>query len=307
MSLQNNRLIAVTAGAVVLVAASTFGAVAAKLVTSADIKDQTIKKIDIKKDGVGGSEVKDESLKVKDLSDAARAELKGNTGPTGARGPAGPAGPVGPAGAAATFAGKDWSIIDRNVLAGGDAYLRAGPSAGTTVAPPLGIGSLGIRDGGAADKAAFGNQVAFLGNPLSGVNAVGFSVFTTGENRAQNPENLPNITVEIDPTGSASTTAPNFSSLVFNPVDATANAWTTIDASTAQRWSLTGAAGTTANCTLATLCTLDQVKDAWPDASILTVGIGKGTDAFQFSGAVDALRWNATTYDFEPLGVTATP
>jgi hypothetical protein len=304
MSLRNNRVLAVTVGAAVLVAASTFGAVAAKLVTSADIKDQTIKKIDIKKGGVGGSEVKDESLKVKDLSDDARAKLKGNTGPTGARGPAGPAGP---AGAAATFAGKDWSIIDRNVLAGGDAYLRAGPSAGTTVAPPLGIGSLGIRDGGAPDKAAFGNQVAFVGNPLSGVNAVGFSVFTTGENRAQNLENLPNITVEIDPTGSANTTAPNFSSLVFNPADATANAWTTIDASTAQRWSLTGAAGTTANCTLATLCTLDQVKAAWPNASILSVGIGKGTDAFQFSGAVDALRWNATTYDFEPFGVTATP
>ena len=83
MSLRNNRFVAVTAGAAIIVAASTFGAVAAKLVTSADIKDQTIKKIDIKEGGVGGSEVKDKSLKVKDLSDGAQKKLKGNTGPAG--------------------------------------------------------------------------------------------------------------------------------------------------------------------------------------------------------------------------------
>ncbi|HET6652320.1 MAG TPA: hypothetical protein VFH10_06735 [Nocardioides sp.] len=93
MSLRNSRVVAITAGAAIIVAASSFGAVAAKLVTSADIKDQTIKKIDIKKGGVGGSEVKDKSLKVKDLSDDARAKLKGNTGPRGPQGPAGPAGP----------------------------------------------------------------------------------------------------------------------------------------------------------------------------------------------------------------------
>ena len=91
MSLRNNRVVAITAGAAIIVAASSFGAVAAKLVTSADIKDQTIKKIDIKKGGVGGSEVKDKSLKVKDLSDGAQKKLKGNTGPAGPAGPPGAA------------------------------------------------------------------------------------------------------------------------------------------------------------------------------------------------------------------------
>src|SRR5262245_18387303 len=93
MSLRKQRVTAVAIGAAVIVSASSFGAVAAKLVTSADIKDQTIKKVDIKKGGVGGSEVKDKSLKVKDLSTDAQAKLKGNTGPRGPQGPAGPAGP----------------------------------------------------------------------------------------------------------------------------------------------------------------------------------------------------------------------
>ena len=72
MSLRMNRSVAVIAGAAVLVAASSFGAVAAKLVTSADIKDETIKKVDIGKSAVTSSEVKDKSLKVKDLSPKAR-------------------------------------------------------------------------------------------------------------------------------------------------------------------------------------------------------------------------------------------
>jgi hypothetical protein len=300
-NLFRSRTVAVVAGAALLVTlGGVSGAVGAKLVTSADIKNQTIKKVDIAKDGVGGSEVKDRSLKVKDLSSDARAKLKGSTGPAGARGPQGPAGPPG---AGATYQGADWSTIDRNTIGGGDAYLRAGPSSGTDVSPPLGVGSLGVRTGSNADKAAFGNQVDFVGDALAGVNTVSFSVFTTGENRAVSPENLPNVTVEIDPD-SSSATPPNFSSLVFAPADAPANVWSDIDATTAERWWLTGDAGTSTGCTQADFCTLDQVQAALPNASVLSVAIGKGRDS-AFSGAVDKLVWNTTTYDFEPFGVTA--
>jgi hypothetical protein len=91
MSLRNNRFVAVSAGAAILVVASSLGAVAANLVTSADIKDQTIKKVDIGAGAVGGEEVKNNSLKVKDLSSGAQEKLKGNTGPAGPAGPQGPA------------------------------------------------------------------------------------------------------------------------------------------------------------------------------------------------------------------------
>ena len=98
--LRNNRIISVAVGAAVLVAASSFGAVAAKLVTSDDIKNQTIRKADIGKGAVGGSELRDGSLKVKDLSTAARKKLQGDTGPAGPRGAQGPEGPKGEPGVA---------------------------------------------------------------------------------------------------------------------------------------------------------------------------------------------------------------
>ena len=59
MSLRNNRLAAVAVGAAVLVGASSFGAVAGNLVTSDDIKNQTIRSVDIGKDAVGLERVED--------------------------------------------------------------------------------------------------------------------------------------------------------------------------------------------------------------------------------------------------------
>ena len=42
----------------------------------------------------------------------------------------------------------------------------------------------------------------FVGDPLSGVTTVVYSIFTTGENNDQNPDNLPSVAFEIDPQGS---------------------------------------------------------------------------------------------------------
>ena len=47
---------------------------------------------------------------------------------------------------------------------------------------------------------------------------------------------------------------------------------------------------------------LNYLDDTGDDATILTAQISKGRD-YAFSGAVDALKINAETYDFEPLGV----
>jgi hypothetical protein len=83
-------------------------------------------------------------------------------------------------------------------------------------------------------------------------------------------------------------------------------AWTNIDASTAQRWFLTGDAGLPANstCNQTTYCTLAQAKASFPTATVGTIQITKGRDV-EFSGAVDALVVNAKTYGFEPFGVTS--
>src|SRR5581483_8599661 len=102
--------------------------------------------------------------------------------------------------------GAHWGVIDRNTTGSGIAELRAGPYgsfAFPNSKPPTGVGSLGIEvsdnatsGSPSAEKVAFGNEVDFRGNPVSGLSKVGFRVFQTGENAAINPRNMPNITLE---------------------------------------------------------------------------------------------------------------
>lgn len=269
-TLLNNKTTAVAAGATVLAVLAGGVGFAAERITSSDIKNNTIRSAD----------VKDNTLKLKDLSAWTKRQLKSQEEP---------------------YVGPHWSIVDRNVIGNGDSYLRSGPGG----EPPGGIGSLGIRTGSGTDKAAFGNEVDFAGDPLADLTEVSYFVYTTGENNDPNPENGPNVTFEVDPTGTGDSTAPNYTSLVYVPTALTANDWTELDASTAQRWYMTGAAGTAAGCTQASYCTLEKVKSEFPNATLLTAQITKGRDA-AFSGAVDMLTIGSTTYDFEPLGVTAT-
>jgi hypothetical protein len=257
---------------------SRFGAVAtgsvaiALLSASAGYTAGQIGSNDIQDDSIRSIDIKDGTIRTRDLSENALR-----------------------------FQGADWSIVDRNVIGNGDSYLRAGPDGA-----PFGDGSLGIRTGSPDDKAAFGNQVAFGGDPLSGINTVAYSVYTTAENNARYAENGPSVVFEIDPTGGGDTTAPNYSSLVYTPTAAASNDWTKLDASGADRWWLTGAAGASSGCTQASYCTLDEVKAAYQNATLLTAQITKGRD-YAFSGAVDGLQINSTVYDFEPGGVKETP
>jgi hypothetical protein len=302
-SFLRSRTVAVVAGAALLVTlGGVSGAVGAKLITSGDIKNGAVKKADIGRKAVGRSEIRSGVVGFGKLgSGVNRAIDEGKTGPQGPAGPRGPQGPAGPA-SSTTYAGPEWSVIDRNTLENGDAYLRAGPSSeafGAPFAPPLGEGSLGLRTGSGSDKIAFGNQVDFAGDALSGLNTVKYSVFTTNENIDIAAGNLPNVTLEIDRDSTNS--ALDYSSLVFTPPAQDAG-WHEIDASTASGWYLTSPG--TSGCTQSSPCTLAEVKADLPDAAIQTVALAKGRDN-AFVGAVDALVWNSTTYDFEPFGVTA--
>ena len=186
-SMANGRTLTLVACASILAIAAGGGAVAGSLITSADIKDKTIKKVDLAKNAVVTKKVKDGTLKLKDL-DKATQDAIAQGGPQGPAGPPGATGPQGPKGDAgsATYLGPNWSVVDRNVIGSGDAFLRSGPSVGATAGPssrpPMGIGSLGIRTGSPDDKAAFGNQVDWVGTSLSTISTVSFYIFTTGEN-----------------------------------------------------------------------------------------------------------------------------
>lgn len=306
--------VAVIATGALFVGAVGGGAVAGTLITSADIKDKTIQTGDLKKNVVKTQKVKNGTLRIADLDKKAQDALKkvgppGPAGPTGpAGGPAGPVGPQGPQGPKgepgdSSYTAVNWSLIDRNVIGDGDAYLRAGPSMGQ-IKPPMGDGSLGLHTGNASSKVSFGNQVRWVGDELSTIDRVSYWVFTTGENIGAAPAgnvNLVNFQVEVNPHLNGRT----YTTLVYLPVQS-APGWKEQDASTEARWYFTGGTGTDTGCNEVTYCTLADAKAAAPAATILTVQLNKGRD-WAFTGAVDALRINDSIFDFGPTGVAEVP
>ena len=226
---------------------------------------------------------------------------------------------------AAPFAfGQDkpehWGVVSRNTIGSGIAQLRNGPAVivqpgGQESDPPFGKGSLGIEVTGcpqqataaSQEKVDFGNEVDFYGNPLSGLTAVGYYVFQTGENASHrcsgdvgnsNPNNLPNIHIEV--TGAAGTT---YTTLVWVPdgTGLTVNQWSPyIDATTNGQWYFTGTAGTNSGCNSGTMCSFAHAVSF--GGNILSIAVGKGRD-YTWVGAVDGLRINKKSYDFEADGV----
>jgi len=265
---------------------------------------------------------------------------KGDTGPAGPTGPQGDVGPPGPQGipgpaSAATYTNPEWSVVDRNTNGSPVAALQGGPFVGAAAnqKPPFGVGSLGMTVAGAPnfsagppdqrESAQFGNQVDFAGMDFDTITALGFHVFTTGENNGRGTPNMPSIKFEIDPNLESPSSQSGFSTVTFTPANSTSNQWSGyIDATMAPAstsglgFTMTGGASAAQNatppgtgCNLATPCTFDELKtrlnDGGTPAKIATFAVGKGRD-FAWSGAVDGLRLNGTVYDFEPFGVQET-
>jgi hypothetical protein len=211
-----------------------------------------------------------------------------------------------------------WGIVTRNTIGSPVAELRYGPYGsfgvtGPASRPPFGTGSLGIETADAAtaqappsEKVDFGNEVDFLGDPVLGLNQIGFHVFQTGENATISARNMPNIRLEIDPNLTLNPS--NYTTMVWNPPAApVVNRWSGyIDATTSGDWYFTGAAGVTTGCNQVTTCTFTQAKaslnDGPPAPIIYTLAVGKGRDN-NWVGAVDGLRVNASVFDFEFFGV----
>ncbi|MFE2126953.1 hypothetical protein [Streptomyces amritsarensis] len=209
-----------------------------------------------------------------------------------------------------------WGVITRNTIGSPVAALRNGPFGsfgvqGPSARPPYGRGSLGIEVADSStslnppsEKVDFGNEVDFYGNPVLGLNQVGFHVFQTGENISYGgPGNMPNIRFEINPNLTAAP-ATTYSTMVWVPGPSpVTNRWSPyLDATTTGLWYLTGNAGAVTGCNQTTMCTFQQLKTALNDGgtqpTIYSVAVGKGRD-HMWIGAVDGLRINNTVYDFE--------
>jgi hypothetical protein len=308
----NSKVLAV--GVIAALLAGTTGAVGASLVKSGNIKNGTIK--------------------LKDLNKKLRKKLNrsGAVGPRGPQGPQGPPGETGPSTPGADFDAGNWGEIARNTIGSPHVALRAGPFGsfgvtGDAGAPPYGEGSLGISvadDATAAtpssEKAAFGNEVDFLGDDVTAIDEIGFHVFQTDENtdvggNEATPRNLPGITFELDPNVGGASAGVNYTSLVYLPEAVTTdNRWSGyIDAAAAGGdWFFTNAtlAGQT-GCNQTTYCDWDGIKAALGDSenadppAVYTLAVAKGRDN-RWVGAVDGLRVDDDVFDFEPLGVSVT-
>ena len=97
--LKNRGVALVVSATALALIAGGGGAVAASLITSADIKDKTIQTVDLHKNAVTSPKVKDRSLKMADLNQYVQDAIEeagpqGPKGDPGARGATGPAGPT---------------------------------------------------------------------------------------------------------------------------------------------------------------------------------------------------------------------
>jgi hypothetical protein len=213
---------------------------------------------------------------------------------------------------------ENWGVSVRNTIGSPVAELRDGMSSrltpgGVLTEPPYGTGSLGIAVSvypGAAvgpgeskqEKADFGNEVDFFGEPIADLTEVGFHVFQTGENVTRGgPDNMPNIRFEIDPPGPSS-----YSTMVWIPdpvLPSEINQWSGyLDATATGGWYFTGSFGATPPCTQADPCPFSVAKTKASGGTVLSVLVGKGRDNM-WIGAIDGLRLNRTIYDFERDGV----
>jgi len=313
-------------------------ATAASLITSSDIKNGTIKSEDIKDGYVKSSDIKNGAIKNEDIKKTAitmdrfskstqnkinKAGTPGAAGATGAQGPAGPQGLKGDKGdkgdAGPTLSSGNWGVQNRNTIGSPSAFLRSGPSTPAVgpipaQAPPFGTGSLNLVVSGTPtvpdaenEKAAYGNEVDFVGDSFQDLTAVGFHLYTTVENiDAGGTDNLPSITLEVDPNKEG--VDDNFASLVFFPEPIVPLRWSDyIDATTTGLWGGTGPPFTGTPCDInGTRCSFAALKamldDGGDPAIIATVAVSKGRDN-SWQGAVDGLKINNTVYDFEETGV----
>ena len=217
-----------------------------------------------------------------------------------------------------------WSVITRNTIGSPVADLRNGPFGsfgvqGSAARPPYGRGSLGIEVADdstslapPSEKVDFGNEVDFFGDPVLGLEKLGFHVFQTGENIAYGgAENMPNIRFEID-ANLNTLPADNYTTMTWVPDAApVTNRWSGfLDATSTGYWYFSGAEGAATGCTQATECTFAEAKAALNDGGdapvIHTAAVGKGRD-HMWIGAVDGLRINRHIYDFEADGVRTRP
>ena len=157
-SVTRSRGVVVLAAAAVLAVSAGSGAVAGAMITGADIKDRSIEARDLDRGSVTTTKVKNNTLKLKDLSDEVTAKL-GVQGPRGVAGPAGPAGAKGDKGVSG-LEGAKYSTLTYLNGGGGSATVACADDATesqkyTAIAGGVQGGTVDTQDDGFAINSSF--------------------------------------------------------------------------------------------------------------------------------------------------------
>jgi hypothetical protein len=247
---------------------------------------------------------------------------RGATGAHGPRGETGAQGPKGDPGGPASLPRLPWGVVGRNTIGSPAASFRVGPWGRTsgyaaTVPPPLGDGSLGVHvegvngSGSSAEKLSFGDETTFADLPIRSIATLSYWVYAAED--VFTNHSLPTLSIEANPdaNGASYTTLvylPDGSTAPSAPSPRTLSSWQKYDTLAAgNRWhSTTDLDPTTTLCQVSNPCQFfDLVAQTGSSARIsFSLAITKGRDN-EFTGAVDAVTVNSTTYDFEPEGVLA--
>lgn len=147
--------------AVAFVVGSTSGAVAGGMVTSKQIKNNTIRSVD----------VKNGTLKLADISAAARAALQGQTGPAGPQGAPGVQGPPGPQGAEGPQgpAGPG-TFVDYEIIFGNSPDVGQDGETSVTMSCPAGRNAISISGDWSQTFHATASILTLTGGTVWGIN-----------------------------------------------------------------------------------------------------------------------------------------
>ena len=161
MKRPSSTALAVLVAVLALVLSAGAGATASMMITGKQIKDGTVTTKD----------VKNKSLKVKDLSAKARSKLRGATGPAGPRGATGATGPAGAAGL------SGFEVVTKSVAIPG-----LGGTGSVSGACPAGKKAIAATAGYAAPLAGLLSQVTRTSDTAfeaTGLSAIGILVDQT--------------------------------------------------------------------------------------------------------------------------------
>ena len=278
-------------------------AVAAKLITGKDIKNNTVttkdvknnnlKSKDLKNGTVSSKDIKNKTVATKDLADGSVTAVKIAPG-------------------AIAFPNSLWSTQFRNQTGAAESNLQTGPGG----AGQLNDGTLRLFTSTPTDVAAFGDSFEFAGVRLDQITDVQYSTY----NPEATPQFRPSLRIEINPHLVDDDTfggATEFTTLIHEPGPGTTGWVTYADALADDAWRLTGEEGDVTGCNTVTACTFAEVLDALeasgdPDtaAPAISTGIYFGLGAEPSApteAAVDRFVLNNYLFDFEPMGVFVSP